>query len=110
VLLAKDVDAAVRAVAAVLVKVDGVKAGDDVVRAGDAARAKVGDDAVRAADAAPAKVDGDHAKVGAARARAEEAHARADADRGEASRHVIRRLLRSRVPTVPGVPTSGTVV
>ena len=81
--LAKDVDAAVRAVAVVL-----AKAGDGVVRAADAALAKVG--------AAHAKADGDHAKVGAARARAAEAHARADVDRGEASRRVIRRLLRNR--------------
>ena len=56
---------------------------------------KVGDAAVRVADAAPVKVDG--AKVGAARARVEEAlvkaaGVRADADLvREASRRVIRR-------------------
>jgi hypothetical protein len=85
------VDGAVRVVAAVLAKV----AADAVVRAVDAAPAKVADAVVRAADAAPAK-------VGAARARAEEARGRVDADLArEASRHVIRRHLRSRVPKVP---------
>jgi hypothetical protein len=92
---------------------------DGVVRVVAVVLAKVGDAVVRAVDAAPVKVDGAkvgaararveeaHAKVGAARARAEEAlvkveEVRADADPvREASRHVIRRLLRNRVPRVP---------
>lgn len=89
------VDDAVRAVAAVLAKV----AADAVVKAADAVPAKVADVVVRAADAAPAKVD-------AGRARAEEAHGRADADLvREASRHVIRRLLRSSLGPVVQVGT-----
>ena len=92
------VDAAVRAVAVA------AKVGDAVARAADAAPARVGAALVKAngVKADGVKVDGDPAKVGAVRARAEEAHGRADAvPVREASRHVIR---RSRVPEVPGVP------
>ena len=102
--LATDVDAAARVEAAVLAKV-----GDGVVRAAEAAVVKA-DRAKAGAD--HAKVDAVLAKVGAGRVRAEEAlvkvdGVRADVDRGEASRHVIRRLLRNRVPTVSGAPGSG---
>jgi len=69
----KAADAAAKAVGAVPVKVDGVKAADDVVRAVDAAL-----------------------RVGAVRAREEEAPAKADEVLARAaSRHVIRRRQSS---------------
>ena len=84
-----------RAGAAVLAKV-----ADVVVKAADAVPVRVGDAVVKAVDAVPAK-------AGVARARAEEALVKADGVKAdadlarEASRRVIRRLLRSRVPKVP---------
>ena len=90
---AKDVDAAVKVADAAPVKVDGVKAGDAAVEAVGAAPVKA--DGVKAADAVVRAVDADP-RVGAARARAEEAHARADVVPVRAgSRLVIRRRQSS---------------
>ena len=87
------VDAVVRVADADPVKVDGARVADAAVKAVDAAPVKA--DGAKAADAVVRAVDADP-RVGAARARAEEAHARADVVPVRAgSRLVIRRRQSS---------------